>query len=210
MKLLKTILKVIISVVFIGTLIITLCLISYGIQNARKEKETKKDMTPTPIVLESKEYVIDEANLLNEKTKQKIIDMIDRAGYKTKIGVMVTNSTKPLTIQEYGNKVSDEWAYKKGFFSDGVILIYAVKDPNFLIQYGLGLEALITQEQTNKVLEISTSYIRNGQNSEAVVQGVKTIIELSDANKIKGASMTSQRTLGAAIIESGTTIIPDL
>ncbi|MFA6007029.1 MAG: CAP domain-containing protein [Candidatus Shapirobacteria bacterium] len=130
------------------------------------------------------DFIVDEANILDDRTKQYIISMIDAGGYKGKIGVVITKSTKPLTIKEYATKIDLNWVMEKNFSRNGVIIFYAVDDPNFLVQHSLTSNSLINLDQAQKIIEISTSFIRNSQNSEAIVQGVKATIDLASGKEL--------------------------
>lgn len=178
MKILKRILKIfgimtIIGVVF--AVISFLCLAYYNNKNGIKL---------SPDSLKISDYIIDEANVLSEEDKQKIIGMIEMSDNKAKIGVMITKTTKPLSIFDYGTKTVREWQKKKAFSKNGVILIFAPEDPNFLVQYGRGEKALITDDQSKKIIDLFTSIFNQGKNSEAVVQGVKATIDLSSGKDI--------------------------
>lgn len=179
MKNLKRILKIfgiltIIGIVF--AVISFLCLAYYNNKNGIKL---------SPDSLKISDYIVDEANILNEEDKQKIIGMIEMSDNKAKIGVMITKTTKPLSLFDYGTKIVREWQKKKAFSKDGVIIFYASEDhPNFLVQYGKGEKALITDDQSKKIIDITVSFFQNGEQSEAIIQGIKATIDLSSGKDV--------------------------
>lgn len=178
MKILKRILKVLGILTIIGVVFAVICFLCLAVYN------NKNGIKLSPDSLKISDYIVDEANVLSEEDKQKIIGMIEMSDNKAKIGVMITKTTKPLSIFDYGTKTVREWQKKKAFSKNGVILIFAPEDPNFLVQYGRGEKALITDDQSKKIIYLFTSIFNQGKNSEAVVQGVKATIDLSSGKNI--------------------------
>lgn len=179
MKILKRILKIFGILTIIGIVFAVICLLCLAYYN------NKNGIKLSPDSLKISDYIVDEANILNEEDKQKIIGMIEMSDNKAKIGVMITKTIKPLSIFDYGTKTVREWEEKKAFSKNGVILFYASEDhPNFLIQYGKGEKALITEEQSQKIIDATTTSFQNGENNKAIIQGVKAIIDLSSGKDI--------------------------
>lgn len=178
MKIFKRILKILGIITIIGIVFAVFCFLSLAAYN------NKNGIKLSLNSLKISDYIVDEANALSEEDKQKIIGIIEMSDNKAKIGVVITKTTKPLTIKEYGSKIVGEWQTKKAFSKNGVILIFAPEDPNFLVQYGRGEKALITDEQSKKIIDLFTSIFNQGKNSEAMVQGVKAIIDLSSGKDV--------------------------
>jgi len=179
MKILKRILKILGVLTIIGIIFAVFCFFSLAAYN--NKNGTKLGSNSTKI----SDYIVDEANILSEEDKQKIIGMIEMSSTKSKIGIVTTETAEPFANEEYyAAQVINDWIKKKSFSKNGVILIFFTKNLNTVMQYGHGDSILLTREQGRKVLEIVTSSIGENNDSEAMIQGVKAIIDLSSGKDI--------------------------
>lgn len=83
--------------------------------------------------------------------EQKLRAFKERKG--SEISVLIVPSTQPEDIAQYGIRVGDAWQLGRKGVDDGAILIVAKDDRRMRIEVGYGLEGVITDLASNRILE---------------------------------------------------------
>lgn len=88
-----------------------------------------------------------------ENQKKEIISYLKSLAEENKVemAILVVDSTKPLTIEQYSLKVAEKWKIGKKTVNNGVILVVATKDKKGRIEVGRGLEGVLTDALTRKI-----------------------------------------------------------
>lgn len=87
-------------------------------------------------------YVYDESNLLDNNTKNYIIDVNKELYEKTgaQIVVATVGSLQDLDIQSYSLKLYEKWEIGSRKYDNGMLILIAPNDGEIWIEMGYGLE----------------------------------------------------------------------
>lgn len=103
--------------------------------------------------------VTDLAGMLTPKQQQALETALARYAQArgAQIAILLTDSTAPETIEQYGIRVADSWKLGRKGIDDGVLLLVAKNNPPALkrlrIETGRGTEGALTDAQAKRILE---------------------------------------------------------
>lgn len=166
-----------------GGFIFALFLILVGllIVNIKKNKPDIELPTPT-----NEFYVYDETDTLDRSTKDFIINMNKQFEHlpgeflnKSQIVVVMVNSLEGLSIEEYSNKLFNEWGIGDVEKDNGALLLIAKNDGEIRIEVGYGLEPVITDGRAGRILDNQVlPHLANKDFNAGVLAGFVSMIEL--------------------------------
>lgn len=79
-----------------------------------------------------------------------LLKTLDQDG-KVELAVLVVDSVKPSTIEQYSLKVAEKWKIGKKGVNNGVVFVVATKDRKARIEVGRGLEGVLTDALTRRI-----------------------------------------------------------
>ena len=90
-------------------------------------------------------YVNDQAGLLSPATRIEIDALLTEIEQRTgaEIAVVTVETVSPSTIEDYADRLFQQWGIGKKEKDNGVLLLVAVKDRGVRIEVGYGLEGAI-------------------------------------------------------------------
>lgn len=100
-------------------------------------------------------YVLDNAGVLSDATKQHIIEKNDLLYYHTgaQIVLVTVNSTDGTPIREFASSIFKEWKIGSGEKNNGLLVLFAIEDDDYWVVQGRGLEAGITSGDIKVLLD---------------------------------------------------------
>jgi uncharacterized protein len=108
----------------------------------------------------------------------------------TQVVVLIVPTTAPETIEQFGIRVADQWRIGRKGVDDGVIVLVALKDRAARIEVGYGLEGVLTDAASHRILaEAMAPKLRAGDIAGGVSDGVDRI--LSTLSAAAGSSSVS-------------------
>ncbi len=124
-------------------------------------------------------HVNDFANVLSAHEIEKLKTLLE--GYKQQSGhdvvVVTVKTTKPLTPAQYVFWLYNEWGVG-GKSHQGVMILLALEERRVETEVGFGLEHIITDDKSGKILDQSTvGYLKSEKYDEGLCAGTKAIIE---------------------------------
>src|SRR5476649_224690 len=94
--------------------------------------------------------------------EQKLTDFEARKG--AQIAVLVVASTQPEEIEQYSIRVVEAWKLGRKKVDDGALLIIAKNDHTLRIENGYGLEGVLTDAASNRIIQDTmVPLLRQGQ-----------------------------------------------
>ena len=103
----------------------------------------------------------------------------------SQIAVLLVPSTAPEEIEQYSIRVVDAWKLGRKAVDDGALLIIATDDRRLRIEVGRGLEGVLTDLTSNRIItEIIRPRFREGDYAGGVEAGVDRIIRLVDGEPL--------------------------
>jgi uncharacterized protein len=92
---------------------------------------------------------------ISKDEQQKIISALQNLETQSKVqmAVLVVDSIKPFTIEEYSIKVAEKWKIGKVKEDNGLILVVATQDHKARLEVGYGMEGKITDAISSRILK---------------------------------------------------------
>jgi uncharacterized protein len=117
-------------------------------------------------------YVQDFANVLNTQQEEELKRLgrqIDDAT-TSQIAVLTVNTTGSMAMEEFANKSFRTYRLGSEKKNNGVLLVLAIKDRKIRIEVGYGLEGVLPDGKTGRILdENAIPYLQKGQPDLAVM-----------------------------------------
>jgi uncharacterized protein len=122
---------------------------------------------------------------------QKLADFEARKG--AQIAVLLVASTQPEEIEQYSIRVAEAWKLGRKKVDDGALLILAKDDHKLRIENGYGLEGVLTDAASNRIIEETmVPLLRQGQYFAAISAGVDQMMRLIDGEQLPPPDRTWQ------------------
>jgi len=123
--------------------------------------------------------------------EQKLADFEARKG--AQIAVLLVPTTQPEEIEQYSIRVTDAWKLGRKKVDDGALLILAKNDHTLRIENGYGLEGVLTDAASNRIIEDTmVPLLRQGQYFAAVSAGIDQMMRLIDGEALPPPDRTWQ------------------
>src|SRR5262245_6716130 len=135
--------------------------------------------------------------------EQKLTDFEQRKG--AQVAVLIVPTTKPEAIEQYSIRVVDAWKLGRKGVDDGALLIVARDDRELRIEVGYGLEGVLTDATSNRIIdEIIVPRFRSGDFAGGIDAGVEQMMHVIDGEPLpalhwRQAKGGSRRELGNAL-----------
>jgi uncharacterized protein len=124
--------------------------------------------------------------------EQKLADFEARKG--AQIAVLVVASTQPEEIEQYSIRVVEAWKLGRKKVDDGALLILAKNDHTLRIENGYGLEGVLTDAASNRIIQDTmVPLLRQGQYFAAISAGVDQMMRLIDGEPLPPPDRTWQK-----------------
>ncbi|HEX7636996.1 MAG TPA: TPM domain-containing protein, partial [Burkholderiaceae bacterium] len=95
----------------------------------------------------------------------------------SQVVVLIVPTTAPETIDQYGIRVAEQWRPGRKGVDDGVIVLVALRDRAARIEVGYGLEGVLTDAESHRILAGSMlPRLRAGDVAGGVEAGVDRIL----------------------------------
>lgn len=129
-------------------------------------------------------YVYDEANILDSQIEQYIIktnkELYEKEG--AQLVVVSTNSLEDINIQEYANRIFEEWKIGSREYDNGLLILIAPEEGEIWIEVGYGLEGVLPDSKVGAIIENSIlPHFREGNYSEGILSGFNKIMNEIEA-----------------------------
>lgn len=109
--------------------------------------------------------------------EQRLADFEARKG--AQIAVLIVPTTAPEEIEQYSIRVVEAWKLGRKGVDDGALLIIAKNDHALRIENGYGLEGVLTDAASNRIIENTmVPLLRQGQYFAAISAGVDQMMSL--------------------------------
>src|SRR5580698_2388473 len=124
--------------------------------------------------------------------EQKLADFEARKG--AQIAVLLVPTTQPEEIEQYSIRVAEAWKLGRKKVDDGALLIMAKNDHALRIENGYGLEGVLTDAATNRIIQDTmVPLLRQGQFFAAIGAGIEQITRLIDGEALPAPDRTWQK-----------------
>src|SRR5262245_50515451 len=115
--------------------------------------------------------------------EQKLTDFEQRKG--AQVAVLIVPTTKPEAIEQYSIRVVDAWKLGRKGVDDGALLIVARDDRELRIEVGYGLEGVLTDATSNRIIdEIIVPRFRSGDFAGGIDAGLEQMMHVIDGEPL--------------------------
>jgi uncharacterized protein len=125
-------------------------------------------------------WVHDEANVLSAATRASLEKILERErdSSSNQIAILIVPSLNGEILEEFSLRVAEAWKLGTKEKDNGVLLLVAVEDRKVRIETGYGLEGVLTDALSNRIIrnEIAPRF-REGDYNGGAQAGVAAIIQ---------------------------------
>ncbi len=148
--------------------------------------------------------VVDSAGILNPE-QIKILSAKLISFQKTKgsqIAVCIIPTTSPLTIEDYGIKLAENWKIGRDKEDDGIIIIIAKNDRKMRIEVGYGLEHIITDLRAGRIIDyMMAPEFRKGDFYKGIDASIDSLITYINGGDIPSLSSETTGTSSTSVTD---------
>jgi len=114
---------------------------------------------------------------------QTLADLERRKG--TQIAVLIVPTTDGEAIEQFSLRVAEAWKIGRKKVDDGALLVVAKNDRRLRIEVGYGLEGVLTDVTTKRIIdEVITPKFKGGDFAGGISDGVSRMIGLVNGEKL--------------------------
>jgi uncharacterized protein len=115
--------------------------------------------------------------------EQRLVDFESRKG--AQLAVLIVPTTAPEAIEQYSIRVVEAWKLGRKGVDDGALLLVAKNDHALRIENGYGLEGVLTDVASNRIIDDTMKpLLRQGQYFAAISAGVDQMMGLIDGENL--------------------------
>ncbi len=156
--------------------------------NNAQDPEIPTPMVSAPKPISEKDYVSPFVNKSSEKIESEhIVQFITQAKIQSgiDIAVLVVDSTKPETIEQFSIKTAESWKVGEKKKDNGILVIIATKDRKSRIEVGYGLEGVITDAISTRILsEYANPFFKNNDFKGGILEIIGKLKNVKDGKKV--------------------------
>lgn len=123
--------------------------------------------------------VNDYAGMLSPSTRQQLESVLAalEKSDSTQLAVLTITSLEGENLEDFSLKVVEKWKLGQKSIDNGALLLIAKNDRKLRIEVGYGLEGVLTDLTSGRIIrDIITPQFRNGNFDQGVINGVSAII----------------------------------
>ena len=135
--------------------------------------------------------VNDNAQILSENARQLLSEKLKEHEDRTsnQVVVLTITSLQGENIEEYSNKVFDEWKLGQEDKDNGILIVVAPDERRMRIEVGYGLEPRITDLLAGRIIrEVMTPRFREGDYDGGITEGTLASISLLEGQELPEAA----------------------
>ena len=118
-----------------------------------------------------------------ERINQRLAKLEDAAG--TQVAVLTVPSLEGESLEDFSLRVAETWALGRADEDDGALLLIARDDRKMRLEVGYGLEAILTDAYSRRIIdEVLRPRFRGGDFDGGVERAVETMAALVEGNDI--------------------------
>lgn len=118
---------------------------------------------------------------------QPLINQIDelKKNSQVDLGILIVDTTNPETIEQFSIKVAEKWQVGEKGKDNGILVVLAVKDKKARIEVGYGMEGVITDALSTRILnEYAIPEFKNNNYEGGLAQIIARIKNIKDGKKV--------------------------
>jgi len=153
--------------------------------------------------------VHDDAHVLKQETIDKLEKQLELYEDSTsnQIAILILNTLEGESVEEYSIRVAEKWALGQKDKDNGVLLLVAVDDHKMRIEVGAGLEGVLTDAQSSRIIrnEMAPNFRRADFDAgitaaiDAIIAAIGGEYNGDDSSEVMELSTTARILIGLGI-----------
>lgn len=140
-------------------------------------------------------HVVDLTNTLSAgdrgQLEERLVDLEQQKG--SQIAILIVPTTEPETIEQYSIRVVENWKLGRAKINDGALLLVAKNDHIVRIESGRGLEGVLSDVVTQRIIQESIlPEFKAGNFSLGVTKGIDSMIRLVNGETLPPPPTSSE------------------
>lgn len=139
--------------------------------------------------------VMDEAGLLSLSARREIALKLKsfRKNYGPQIQVLTLPTLDGTPLEEASIDIVDKWKLGSAEGDNGVLFLIAAKERQMRIEVGQGLEGMLTDLKSGRILDLTTPYFASGQFDQGVSIALNAIMGQLGADASSNIPVASKK-----------------
>ncbi len=132
-------------------------------------------------------HVTDTTHTLSDEQQNKIEKALTAFELRkgSQLAVLLVATTQPETIEQYAMRVAEQWKLGRKKIDDGAILIVAKNDRTVRIEVGYGLEGVLNDATSKRIIEeIITPNFRQQNFAGGISAGVRRMMRVIEGEPL--------------------------
>ena len=130
--------------------------------------------------------VVDQAGILSVPARERIASMLKahEAASGNQIAVLTVPALGGESVEDYAVRVFEDWKLGQAGKDNGVLVVVAPQDRKMRIEVGYGLEGMLTDAASSRVIrDLMTPRFREGNYDVGVEAGVTGILQILEGRQ---------------------------
>ncbi len=112
-----------------------------------------------------------------------LLDYEQRRG--TQVALLIVPTTLPDSIEQYSIRVVEQWKLGRAKVDDGVLMLVAKDDRALRIEVGRGLEGVLTDATTNRIIRnVIAPQFKSGNFYQGIHDGLVRVMAVADGEAL--------------------------
>ena len=127
-----------------------------------------------------RDHVADHANVIRDDVERQIIKILAELEQKTGSQILVVTipTTSGRSIEDYTLKLAEKWKLGQKGNDNGALIVVAVRDRNYRIEVGYGLESILTDGVVGGIgRKYFVPYFKRSDYSSGIYAGTLAIVQ---------------------------------
>ncbi len=122
--------------------------------------------------------VMDQAGLISLSARREIAQKLKnfKKNYGPQIQLLTIDSLNGAPLEEASMNIVDKWKLGSEEGDNGVLFLIAAKERQMRIEVGQGLEGMLTDAKSGRILDLTTPYFASGQFDQGVSIALNAIM----------------------------------
>lgn len=143
--------------------------------------------------------VMDTTGTLTSEQKASLANKLRNFETKkgTQIAILLVATTQPEPIESYALRVAEQWKIGRKGVDDGILLILAKQDRKARIEVGYGLEGVITDAISKRIIQdIMAPHLRQDDYAAGLNAAADSFMKLIEGEPLPAVETSSQESDG--------------
>ncbi len=140
--------------------------------------------------------ITDKAQLLSSETVARLTELLKQHEEKTgnQVAVLIISTLDGETVEGYASRVFESWKLGQKDKDNGVLLVVVPKDRMMRIEVGYGLEGVLTDLTSGRIIrDVMAPRFKEGNYDAGVTAGVEALVQVLNGGVLPEVAADSKK-----------------